>query len=138
MCQFISFFHNPENGEIRVYDLNGHAETENKLALDNNVWCEGHYLPSGKIELRLDPAKNYDQDKINSRFLSTFPNFVSFFNWAIAQKGVYLGGGLDLSGLTTLDPKVKLPDSIGGWLYLSGLTETDKEILRKKYPGLKI
>jgi len=37
MCQFISFFHNPETGEIKVKDLESHGNTESMLGLNTKT-----------------------------------------------------------------------------------------------------
>ena len=49
MCEFISFFHLPDTGEIKVWDLESHGNTEKKLELDMKKWREGHYTPKGRI-----------------------------------------------------------------------------------------
>jgi hypothetical protein len=38
MCQFMSFMHDPNTGEIKIYDLNSHSETEKYFSLDEKVW----------------------------------------------------------------------------------------------------
>jgi len=49
MCEFASFFYNPKTGEIKVWDLTSHGNTEKALGLDLSVWGEGHYRPDGDI-----------------------------------------------------------------------------------------
>lgn len=94
----------------------------------------------------------------NTAFKNRFPTFIDFFNYAMGQVD-YKCGSLDLSSLTNLDPKVKLPEKCGSLylssltsldpkvklpkeisdcLYLSSLNQTEKEKLRKKYPKIYI
>jgi len=163
MCQFISLFHNITNGEVAVYDLNSHGNTEIKLNLNKNVWREGHYLPKGEFELRFNDEDRVDKVEYETAFKNRFPDLITFFNWAVEQDGVLkqlecdsldlssltsldpkvklptkISGYLDLSSLTSLDPKVKLPTKISGYLDLSSLTNTEKDELRKKYPHIHI
>ena len=158
MCSFASFLHNPSTGEIKVWDLNSHGNTEKKFKLDPKVWREGHYLPNGNIELRLAEDDRVDKVEYETAFKNRFPDFTSFFNWALKtgidfSGSLYLRslttldpkvklpkecGSLYLSSLTTLDPKVKLPEKISGYLDLRSLTSTEKEDLRKKYPHITI
>ena len=134
MCRFASFLHNPLTGEIAVNDLASHGNTEKALKLDPKIWREGHYLPTGEIELRLQDNDRVDKTEYETAFKNRFPTFVSFLNYSlliITKDGVY-SGDLDLNGLTSAKDLV-LPKSIGGGLYLS---EKIKEELRKK--GIKI
>jgi len=48
-----------------------------------------------------------------------------------------VGGNLNLSGLTSAEGLV-LPENVGGNIYLSKVPITEKKLLRKKYPQLKI
>jgi len=97
MCRFISFHHNPINGDIKVAVLNSHSETEKKLNLNLSIWREGHYLPNGTVECR-----TLDKDRVSSkecckRLKRKYPTFIKFFNWAVFQPES-VGGSLDLSG----------------------------------------
>ena len=105
MCQFASFFHNPLNGGIKVAVLDSHGETEKKLSLSSNIWREGHYLPNGKIELRLTDDDRVDKIEYESAFRGRFPTFISFLNWAIKEMGAerLYGGSLDLHGLSSAE-----------------------------------
>lgn len=134
MCRFISFWHNPLNGDVVVSDLNSHSNTQEALNLNQNVWCEGHYLPDGEIELRKNPGMRIPEN-YNENFKQRFPDFSSFFNWAImstSKNGVFIGF-LDLSSLTSAEG-LTLPKECG-FLDLRSLTSVDKALLRKKgYP----
>ena len=144
MCQFISFFHRPDNGDIAVYDLQSHGNTEEHLKLNKNLWAEGHYTPKGELILRQDG--NHDQLEIETRFKNRFPNFVAFAIWCFRQEitgiewldlsgltsaeGLVLPAGietLDLSGLTSAEGLV-LPAGIK-WLNLGGLTSAEGLVL---------
>ena len=61
MCEFISFFHRPDNGDIAVSDLESHGNTEEKLGLNKKLWCEGHYLPDGKVVCRVNTDSKITQ-----------------------------------------------------------------------------
>ena len=61
MCQFISLFHNPLNGDIAVADLNSHSKTEKQLKLNKAIWREGHCRPDGSVELRVEPNDRQTQ-----------------------------------------------------------------------------
>jgi len=72
--------------------------------------------------------KNYKNGRLDLRGLTsaaglTLPKTVS--------------GGLDLSGLTSA-AGLTLPKTVSGGLDLRGLTSADKDMLRKKNPGLGI
>ena len=137
MCQFMSFFHNPITQEIKVAVLDNHGETEKQLNLNLKLWREGHYLPAGEIDLRLTDDDRVDKIEYETAFRNRFPNFISFFNWAIEQIGNKYSGSLNLSGFTSAEGLV-LPKEIGGSLDLSGLTSAEKEKLKAKYPKIKI
>jgi hypothetical protein len=136
MCRFASFKHNPSTGEIRVADLNSHGETEKKLNLDPKIWQDGHYLPTGEIELRLIEDDRVDPVEYKTAFLNRFPTFIVFLNWALIKisiDGKY-SGYLDLSGLTSAKDLV-LPKSVGGYLDLRGLTSAKDLVLPKSVGG---
>jgi uncharacterized protein YjbI with pentapeptide repeats len=123
MCRFISFFHNPFNGDIAVHNLNSHLETESALKLNKKIWREGHYLPDGTIECRLDYNDHISSEECNVRLKSKFDTFLDFFNWCMKQvcKDGSFSGSLDLSGCDLSKVKdLKLPQSIGGYLDLRG------------------
>ena len=67
MCQFISFFHRPDNGDIVVNDLSSHSNTESKLKLNLNLWREGHYLPDGNIKCRVSNDDKHNQSYCNNK-----------------------------------------------------------------------
>jgi hypothetical protein len=133
MCNFASFFHNPLNGDIVIHDLNSHGNTEQKLKLNLNIWREGHYLPTGKFELRLTDTDKVDKVECEERFKNRFPTFISFLNWTFKQEGCK-SGWLELNGLTSAKDLV-LPKTIGGWLYLNGLTSAKDLVLPKTIGG---
>ena len=86
MCKLIALFHNPINGDIKVYDLQSHANTEKHLELNRAIWNEGHYLPDGEIELRLKDTDRITKQECEERFKQQFPTFISFFNWCTDNK----------------------------------------------------
>lgn len=117
MCRLASFFfHRPDAGDIVVYDLNSHSGTAKQLELNENVWCEGHYLPSGEVECRVPPESHVSQADCDERLKNRFPRFVDFLAWAF--KNGARAEPLDLRGLTSAEGRV-LPQSVGGWLNLS-------------------
>ena len=133
MCRFISFFHNPLNGDIAASDLNSHGNTETNLKLNLNIWREAHYTSNGEIELRFNPTdvipENYEE-----HFKERFPTFLSFFNHVITsctKDGVF-NGNLDLGRLTSAKDLV-LPKTISGWLDLGGLNGQDRKYIRDKF-----
>ena len=76
MCRMASFFHNPATGEIKIYKLDSHSETEQALKLDLKIWREGHYLPTGEVECRIVvPEDRVTMNECNERLLSRFPTF---------------------------------------------------------------
>ena len=118
MCEFASFFHKPDvdgKPEICVWDLNSHAETEEKLNLNLSIWQEGHYTPEGKIELRFNDNFRFDKAKYTEIFKTRFKTFKDFLKWACTQE---IGGSLYLSGCDLRG--ITLPKKTGGYLYLSG------------------
>ena len=139
MCKFISFLHRPDNGDIAVWDLNSHSNTQNKLNLREPLWCEGHYLPDGEIVCRVHDMSRAACDECGERLRNKFPSFGSFANWCFSQnikmiKCLYLGSLTSAKGLTlpqgieTLDlgsltsaQGLTLPQGIK-WLDLSSLT----------------
>ena len=136
MCQFISFHHRPDNGDIAVSVLDSHADTEKNLSLDLKLWREGHYLPDGNIECRVASDDRVTQEECNIRLKKRFPTFVKFFNWCMKETGQEeaFSGSLNLRGLTSAKGLV-LPKSIGGWLNLRGLTSAKKAQVTK---GIKV
>ena len=133
MCRFISFFHNPQNGDVVVEDLESHGNTESLLKLNKNIWREGHYLTNGEIELRFN-STDIKPDNYELHFKERFPKFSDFFNWAImfcTKEGKYIGS-LNLSGLTSAKDLV-LPKTVGGSLYLSGLSGIDRKFIKDKF-----
>ena len=123
MCKFISFFHRPDNGDIAVFNLESHSDTQAKLELNEKLWREGHYLPSGQIVCRVAPTDKITEQECNERLKNHYPLFVEFFNWAMGEtckNGIYVGS-LDLRSLTSA-AGLKLPNEIGGYLDLSSLT----------------
>jgi uncharacterized protein YjbI with pentapeptide repeats len=115
MCRFASFWHNPINGDVVVYDLCSHSATREKLNINENLWREGHYLPNGEIECRLIDKDRITTDEANERMRSKFPTFKSFLGWALKES---IGGSLDVSGCDLTG--ITLPTSIGGSLDVSG------------------
>jgi hypothetical protein len=153
MCQFISFFHRPDNGDVAVFNLESHSDTQAKLELNEKLWREGHYLPNGTIVCRVAPADKITEQECSERLKNHYPSFVEFFNWSMGEtckNGIY-SGYLDLSSLTSaaglklptkcgsLDLRsltsaagLKLPTEISGYLDLSSLTSAEKEKLMKR------
>ena len=118
MCQFISFFHNPNTDKIKVYDLCGHSQTSEALNLDLKVWREGHYLPNGTVECRVLSTDRKTQAECNEQLLSKWPTFKDFLTMCLATIGKKYGGNLYLSGCDLKG--IVLPESVGGSLYLRG------------------
>ncbi|MEN6533259.1 MAG: hypothetical protein ABFD89_06320 [Bryobacteraceae bacterium] len=136
MCRLASFFHNPATGDVVVGVLDHHQATVEKLKLDQKIWREGHYLPDGTIEARVQDNDRVTQDECNERIRNRWPSFGKFLSWAlreIEQNEVY-PGPLDLSGLTSAKDLV-LPKTISGGLYLSGLTSAKDLVLPKTISG---
>ena len=136
MCRFISFHHNPLNGDVVVKDLESHSDTERMLNLNVNIWREGHYLPNGEVELRTTKMDKVDAVVYKESFLNKWPTFASFFNWCMEetnQTKVYKGY-LYLNSLTSAKD-LKLPKEIGGGLYLSSLTNAKGLKLPEKIGG---
>ena len=102
MCRLASFFHNPSTGDLAVYDITSHSETEKKLNLNLKIWWEGHYLPHGEVECRVTDEDRITQKECNERLKRQYPTFVKFFNWCIENKAI-IGGGLDLRGCDLKD-----------------------------------
>ena len=98
MCKFASFFHNPLTGDIAVSVLDSHGETEKKLSLSPKIWREGHYLPTGEIDLRLAEDDRVDRAEYEESFRVRFPTFKSFLIWALGEIGGTIGGSLYVSG----------------------------------------
>jgi hypothetical protein len=114
MCRMASFFHNPITGEILVYDLNSHSETEKHLKLSpKGPFREGHYLPNGTVECRVvEDEDSVSQETCNKLLKSRFPTFLSFFRWAIANGG-HVGKDLDLIGLHEINEEgLKIPEGV--------------------------
>jgi hypothetical protein len=142
---------------VAVYNLESHGDTEKHLNLNNKVWCEGHYLPSGKVICRVNDEARTTQQECEDRLLNRFPTFISFLNWCLKetkQEESYsgslsldgltsakelvlpktIGGSLSLNGLTSAKELV-LPKTIGGWLSLDGLTSAKELVLPKTIGG---
>ena len=134
MCQFISFFHNPKTGEIKVHDLNSHSNTEEFLKLDGSKWREGHYLPDSDVIARVLPADNREEKQCVFKIRQSYPNFIDFFAWCLRETNQTenFTGYLNLPGLTTLAPGC-LPKTVCGDLNLPGLTKENREKIRRKF-----
>jgi hypothetical protein len=116
MCQFISFLYRPDNGDVAVYDLTSHSNTQDKLGLKEPLWCEGHYLPNGEIVCRVTDKNGAKGSECAERLKGRYLSFYDFLEFALKQE---IGGGLDLRGCDL--SKVKSwPKEIGGGLDLSG------------------
>ena len=118
MCRFISFFHNPNTGQIKVHNLKSHSDTLDVLKLNTKVWREGHYLPNNTVECRVLETDKHTQDYCNERLLTKYPKFKDFFNMCFDVLGSNYIGSLDLSGCNLKG--ITLPSSVGGSLDLSG------------------
>ena len=119
MCQFISFLYRPDNGDIEVFDLTSHSNTQEKLGLKEPLWCEGRYLPNGEIVCRGTDKNRVKDSDCAERLRGRFPNFIDFSNWCF-EKNISGIETLDLSSLTSAQG-LKLPNGIK-WLDLSSLT----------------
>jgi len=86
MCQFISFMHRPDNGDVFIYDLSSHSETESKLE-NKPLWREGHYLPDGELICRVNPDEKTTEAECVERMKNRFPTFASFFHWCMKEMG---------------------------------------------------
>jgi hypothetical protein len=116
--------------------IDHHQATAEKLKLDQRIWREGHYLPDGTIEARVQDNDRATMEECNERIRNRWPSFNLFLSWAlreISKDGVY-GGWLDLRGLTSAKDLV-LPKTIGGWLDLNGLTSAKDLVLPKTIGG---
>ena len=131
MCQFISFFHRPDTGDIAVYDVTSHAKTEEHLSLNKNLWREGHWLPDGELVCRVLLEDKSTAEECADRMKDKYPAFIDFFEWIFdGTKKITASDpditinlrGCDLSKLKTW------PDKIGGSLYLSGCKIDKKTI----------
>ena len=116
MCNFISFFHRPDNGDIEVYDLTSHSNTQKYFGFNESLWCEGHYLPNGNVDCRITDNNKPTQAECEERLKNKFPSFIEFMNWCFTKKicGIET---LDLRSLTSAEG-LKLPEGIK-WLDLS-------------------
>jgi hypothetical protein len=122
MGQFISFLHRPDNGDIAVWDLNSHSDTQKKLNLHEPLWCEGHYTPNGEIECRTTDRNATTSEECVDRIKNRFPSFANFLSWCFTQDIAKIEW-LDLSSLTSAEG-LTLPQGIKT-LYLSSLTSAD-------------
>ena len=120
MCRFISFWHNPNTGDIKVSDLTSHSETAEALGLADKVWREGHYLPNGTVECRVLDTDRKTSKECEARLLSKWPTFIEFWEMCI-EKGGVVNRSLDLGGCTGLK---SLPKNltVKGSLGLRGCT----------------
>ena len=136
MCRMASFHHKPNMGDIviKIYDLESHGNTEKALKIDPTVWAEGHYLPNGEIELRLNNNMRVDKTEYETKFKNRFPSFISFFNWAVDEG--WNSETVDLYSLKSAEG-LKLPSGVKK-VYLYSLKSAEKGKLRKKYPNLDI
>ena len=101
MCEFASFFHNPKTGEIKVWDLMSHGNTEEKLKLDLNVWREGHYKPSGEVVCRVteeDEKKSYTEKYCTEMLKQKLPTFNAFLKYALLRLPKKYEGSLNVRG----------------------------------------
>ncbi len=132
MCQFISFFHNPKTGAVKVHDLNSHSNTSDALKLDLKYWREGHYLPNGKVIARVLETDHMEKKQCVFKIRQNWPTFLDFLAWALRETNQFekFTGSLYLGGLTSLTPGC-LPKTVGGSLYLGGLTSLTPGCLPK-------
>ena len=118
MYRFISFWHNPDTGDIKVSDLTSHSRTAEALGLDDKVWREGHYLPNGSVKCRVLDTDRKTSKECEDRLLSKWPTFIEFWEMCI-EKGGEVNRTIDLRdcpGLRVLPENLK----VNGSLYLSG------------------
>src|SRR4030042_1185472 len=105
MYQFASFFFDPATGDIKVWDLTSHGETERHLGLDpNGPYREGYYLLDGTIQARVTEDDAETGAACAARMRSRFPSLGAFLAWAVPQAKP--GTTLDLDGtpVTELAP----------------------------------
>ena len=99
MCRYISFFFNDasDNPDIRVACLYSHGRTENILGLDPaGPYTEGHYLPRGDIECRIETGRSARSE---AAIRAKWPTFKAFETWARKQVSpYYANGGYDAEG----------------------------------------
>ena len=102
MCKLASFLYRIDDGVLDVFVsvLDSHSETEKNIPVDKKNYREGHYLPDGTLELRKTEEDRWANDEAVALFKTRFPSFNSFFSWSV-KNGITIGGGLDLSGLTS-------------------------------------
>jgi hypothetical protein len=118
MCQFISFFHRPDNGDIEVYDLTSHNNTQSHLQLNEQLWREGHYLPNNEAVCRVSDTDKVSEAECTERLLAKYPTFWDFWNFVCTKE---VTGDVDLRGCDLSKVKqLNLPKEIGGSLDLSG------------------
>jgi len=115
MCKMASFWHNPITGDLAVYDLMSHSETQKHLELNENVWREGHYLPNGTVECRVTDTDRTTQEECDERLKNTYPTFKDFLKWAFTQT---VSGWLDLRGCDLKG--ITFPQTVSGTLELRG------------------
>jgi len=99
--------HNPQTGEVKVYDLDSHSNTEKALTLDVTKWREGHYLSDSTVIARVLATDEVTEAYAVCRIRQSYPTFVDFFAWALREtkQKVNYTGSLYLNGLTSADRK---------------------------------
>ena len=135
MCQFASFFFDPATGDIKVWDLMSHGETERHLVLDpKGPYREGHYLLDGTIQARVTEDDAETGAACAARMRSRFPSVGAFLAWAVPQAKPVTT--LDLGGtpVTELAPLAGLTQLTT--LDLDGTPVTDLAPVTR--PGLTI
>ena len=100
MCQFASFIFKPDTMEVRIADLNHHAQTYERLGLKDGPepdgWREGHYMPSGEIQCRVIDGDSVTATHAVEIVRAQWSTFPKFFEWAVSELGGVVGD-LDLS-----------------------------------------
>jgi hypothetical protein len=99
MCRFASAFFSPDTMDVKVWDLNYHANTEEHLRL-SGTWREMHYEPNGSVECRVLPEDPITSAQAVDQIRKQWPRFVDFLSWAVAN-GAMVGEILDLGSLTS-------------------------------------
>ena len=99
MCRYISFFFNDasDNPDVKVACLYSHGRTEAILGLDpKGPYTEGHYLPCGDIECRIETGRS---TRSEAAVRAKWPTFSDFETWARERVSPYYArNGYDADG----------------------------------------
>ena len=119
MCEFLSGWINIKTEAIVCRDLRNHCETQTLtpgfVVTDHREW---EWTGENEDSLVVRVLEGEDKSAWKASILARWKKRTAILIYILNH---WVGGSLDLGGLTTLDPKVKLPESIGGYLYLRGI-----------------